>query len=111
MSSELKIAYEYYQLLLQMYRKNSCQLLNLLTDTSFWNLPPEMRQDLKTIKKHKLEIENSFVLPKLTNGPIEGVNNHIKVIKRIAYGYNNFKHFRLRILDRKSTRLNSSHWW
>ena len=74
-----------------MYRKNSCQLLNLLTDTSFWNLPPEMRQDLKTIKKHKLEIENSFVLPKLTNGPIEGVNNHIKVIKRIAYGYNNFK--------------------
>ncbi|QXL48728.1 ISL3 family transposase [Ligilactobacillus salivarius] len=98
MSSELKTAYEYYQLLLQMYRKNSCQLLNLLTDTSSWNLPPEMRQALKTIKKHKAEIENSFVLPKLTNGPIEGINNHIKVIKRIAYGYNNFKHFRLRIL-------------
>lgn len=98
MSSELKTAYEYYQLLLQMYRKNSRQLLNLLTDTSSWNLPPEMRQALKTIKKHKSEIENSFVLPRLTNGPIEGVNNHIKVIKRIAYGYNNFKHFRLRIL-------------
>ena len=46
-----------------------------------------MRQALKTIKKHKSEIENSFVLPRLTNGPIEGVNNHIKVIKRIAYGY------------------------
>ncbi|MFD3388508.1 ISL3 family transposase [Ligilactobacillus salivarius] len=98
MSSELKTSYEYYQLLLQMYRKNSRQLLNLLTDTSSWNLPPEMRQALKTIKKHKTEIENSFVLPRLTNGPIEGVNNHIKVIKRIAYGYNNFKHFRLRIL-------------
>nr|WP_225360679.1 transposase [Ligilactobacillus salivarius] len=25
-------------------------------------------------------MENSFVLPKLTNGPIEGVNNHIKVM-------------------------------
>lgn len=98
MSSELKTAYEYYLLLLQMYRKNSCQLLNLLTNTSSWNLPPEMRQALKTIKKHKAEIENGFVLPKLTNGPIEGVNNYIKVIKRIAYGYNNFKHFRLRIL-------------
>ncbi|WP_143456968.1 transposase, partial [Ligilactobacillus salivarius] len=84
-------AYEYYQLLLQMYRKNSCQLLNSLTDTSSWNLPPEMRQALKTIKKHKSEIGNSFVLPRLTNGPIEGINNHIKVIKRIAYGYNNFK--------------------
>uniref|UniRef100_UPI001CDAB1DB ISL3 family transposase n=1 Tax=Ligilactobacillus salivarius TaxID=1624 RepID=UPI001CDAB1DB len=109
MSSELKTAYEYYQLLLQMYRKNSCQLLNLLTDTSSWNLPPEMRQALKTIKKHKAEIENSFVLPKLTNGPIEGVNNHIKVIKRIAYGYNNFKHFRLRILlKQKTIRLSSN---
>src|SRR5699024_9350103 len=98
MSSELMKAYEYYQLLLQMYCKNSCQLLNLLTDTVSWNLPPEMRQALKTIKKHKAEIENSFVLPRLTNCPIEGINNHIKVIKIIAYGYNNFKHFRLRIL-------------
>ena len=98
MSSELKTAYEYYQLLLQMYRKNSRQLLNLLTDTSSWNLPPEMRQALKTIKKHKAEIENSFILPRLTTGPIEGINNHIKVIKRIAYGNNNFKHFRRKIL-------------
>src|SRR5699024_12497523 len=92
-----KTAYEYYQLLLPMYRKNSCQLLNLLTDTVSWNLPPEMRQALKTIKKHKAEIEKSFVLTRLTNGPIEGVNNNIKVIKRIAYGYNNFKHFILSI--------------
>ena len=80
-SSELKTAYEYYQLLLQIYRKKSCQLLNLLTDISSWNLPTKMRQALKTIKKHKLEIGNSFVLPRLTNGPIEGINNHIEVIK------------------------------
>ena len=98
MSSELKTAYEYYQLLLQTYCKNSYQLLNLLTDTSSWNRPSEMRQALKTIKKHKAEIENSFILPRLTTGPIESVNNHIKVIKRIAYGNNNFKHFRCRIL-------------
>ena len=98
MSSELKTAYEYYQLLLQMYCKNSYQLLNLLTDTSSWNCPSEMRQALKTIKKHKAEIENSFILPRLTTGPIESVNNHIKVIKRIAYGNNNFKYFRRKIL-------------
>ena len=97
-SSELKTAYEYYQLLLQMYCKNSYQLLNLLTDTSSWNRLSEMRQALKTIKKHKAEIENSFILPRLTTGPIESVNNHIKVIKRIAYGNNNFKHFRRKIL-------------
>ena len=49
-------------------------------------------------KKYKSEIENSFVLSRLTNDSIEGINNHIKVIKRVAYGYNNFKHFRPRIL-------------
>ena len=81
-----------------MYCKNSYQLLNLLTDTSSWNCPSEMRQALKTIKKHKAEIENSFILPRLTTGPIESVNNHIKVIKRIAYGNNNFKYFRRKIL-------------
>ena len=32
------------------------------------------------------------------NGPIEGANNKIKVIKRTAYGFRNFNMFRLRIL-------------
>ena len=35
---------------------------------------------------------------RLHNGYIEGINNHIKVIKRISYGYTNFKHFRARIM-------------
>ncbi|MDB8550927.1 transposase, partial [Turicibacter sanguinis] len=33
-----------------------------------------------------------------TNGPIEGINNKIKVIKRIAFGYRSFYHFKSRIL-------------
>ncbi|HEY8364705.1 MAG TPA: transposase, partial [Haloplasmataceae bacterium] len=32
------------------------------------------------------------------NGVIEGINNKIKVIKRIAFGYRSFIHFKLRIL-------------
>ena len=35
---------------------------------------------------------------RLHNGYIEGINNKIKVIKRIAYGYTNFTHFRNRIM-------------
>ena len=46
---------------------------------------PEMRRTFKTIKKHKSEIGNSFVLPRLTNAPIEVVNNCIKVVKCITY--------------------------
>lgn len=49
----------------------------------------------------KNEIINSFIRfgeKKLHNGYIEGMNNKIKVIKRIAYGYTNFTHFRNRIM-------------
>ncbi|MGL4372491.1 MAG: transposase, partial [Turicibacter sp.] len=33
-----------------------------------------------------------------TNGILEGINNKIKVIKRIAFGYRSFYHFKARIL-------------
>ena len=42
-------------------------------------------------------ILNSFSSP-ITNGFTEGCNNKIKVLKRIAYGYRNFRRFRNRIL-------------
>lgn len=42
-------------------------------------------------------ILNSFTCP-YTNGFTEGCNNKIKILKRTAYGYCNFKRFRNRIL-------------
>ena len=54
-----------------------------------------------TFINQKDEIINSFIRfgeRRLHNGYIEGMNNHIKVIKRISYGYTNFKHFRARIM-------------
>ncbi|MBS3200276.1 transposase, partial [Turicibacter bilis] len=32
------------------------------------------------------------------NGVLEGINNKIKVIKRMAFGYRSFYHFKARIL-------------
>ena len=43
------------------------------------------------------EIINYFDYP-YTNGFLEGKNNRIKVIKRVAYGYRNPANFRQRIL-------------
>ena len=40
---------------------------------------------------------NSFIDSKYNNGFIEGLNNKIKVIKRIAFGYRNFDNFKSRI--------------
>jgi len=35
---------------------------------------------------------------KTTNGPVEGINNKLKLIKRLGFGFSNFKNFRLRCL-------------
>lgn len=43
-------------------------------------------------------IVNSFIERRLSQGFTEGRNNKIKVIKRIGYGFKNFKFFRLRLL-------------
>lgn len=43
------------------------------------------------------EILNAFKY-KYTNGPTEGFNNKIKVLKRLSYGVTNFNRFRNRIL-------------
>ncbi|WP_392450424.1 transposase [Staphylococcus massiliensis] len=41
---------------------------------------------------------NTLNHPMITNGPIEGINNKIKLLKRNAYGYRNYANFRDRIL-------------
>lgn len=94
-SSELRAAYEYYQDLITATNQRSQSLLNQLIKQH--NLPVTMRRVKRTLTKHRQEIIASFYT-QLTNGPIESTNNKIKVIKRTAYGYRNFFHFRIRIL-------------
>lgn len=50
-----------------------------------------------TYRRWSSEILNAFKYG-LTNGPTEGFNNKIKVLKRISYGIHNFERFRTRIL-------------
>ena len=57
----------------------------------------EFDECVKTIRNWEKYILNSFTC-EYTNGYKEGVNNKIKVLKRNAYGVNNFKRFRNRIL-------------
>lgn len=55
-----------------------------------------------TFDNWKQEIVNSFILTpdsyRLTNGPIEGMNNKVKTIKKMAYGIVNFNHLKARIM-------------
>lgn len=58
---------------------------------------PQFEKCAKTMLNWLTGILNSFS-SHITNGFIEGCNNKIKVLKRNAYGYKNFKRFRNRIL-------------
>ncbi|RIM14542.1 hypothetical protein BU672_11155 [Staphylococcus chromogenes] len=42
-------------------------------------------------------IANTVQIPHLISGPIEGINNKIKLITHVTYGYRNFNNFRNRI--------------
>lgn len=41
--------------------------------------------------------KTAYFIP-YNNGKMEGINNKIKVLNRVAYGYRNFHHFKSRIL-------------
>lgn len=58
---------------------------------------PELSVCLTMLKNWEPFILNAFDCP-YSNGFTEGVNNKIKVLKRIAFGYRSFKNFRTRIL-------------
>lgn len=58
---------------------------------------PEFETCANTYRNWAKEILNAFKYG-YTNGPTEGFNNKIKVLKRVSYGLRNFQRFRNRIL-------------
>ena len=93
-----KQAYSYYQdLILAINHKSNQELKQLLT-VKLTELPKALQKVQRTLRSHKQEIIASFRYHHYTNGPVEGTNNKIKVIKRTAYGFRNFFNFRVRIL-------------
>ena len=55
-----------------------------------------MKKVLKLYKENIIYIENSFKYD-INNGIIEGTNNLVKSIKRIAFGFRKYNHFIARI--------------
>ena len=59
-------------------------------------LPYEFKKKFKVFKKFENGVKAAFQLP-YSNGVIEEMNNLIKIIKRVAYGYRNFEFMNIRI--------------
>lgn len=58
----------------------------------------EFEKCAATYRHWSKEILNAFKYAHISNGPTEGFNNKIKVLKRNSYGIRNFQHLRTRIL-------------
>ena len=59
---------------------------------------PEFKHCITTFTNWRTEIAN-IIGENVSNGFIEGSNNKIKVLKRISFGFQNFRRFRNRILN------------
>ena len=60
-------------------------------------MPPEVQRLGRTLKHWFDKIAN-YHLARVSNGPTEALNNLIKRIKRIGYGFTNFNNYRIRAL-------------
>ena len=93
----LRETYEVYQAILKAVEKNDYDELVKILEKDYPLISKPMKTSLKTLKKHIKHIKNTFVY-KYSNGKIEGINNKIKVLNRVAYGYRNFANYKNRIL-------------
>ena len=101
-SNELRIGYilkEEFLDIIKHYKEMDAdeQLTKWISKCIMKNIP-EFVEVAGTISRWKEYIINSFIDERYSNGYTEGVNNKIKVMKRIAFGYKNFTLFRARIL-------------
>lgn len=59
--------------------------------------PPEIQQLGRTITKWRHQIA-AWHRSRVSNGPTEAANNLIKRVKRVAFGFRRFAHYRIRAL-------------
>lgn len=68
----------------------------------------------KTLRKYRAHVEN-YIKSKLTTAVSEGLNNKIKVLKRMGYGYTNEESYKSKILQRcgylNSRYINTTGWF
>jgi transposase len=58
---------------------------------------PELVTLVNSISKHRDGILAYYDIP-ISTGPVEGINNKIKTLKRMAYGFRDDHYFKLRLL-------------
>lgn len=100
-SEDLRIAYREKEEMLEIIRmENKNKAIEKLNNWVKRNLESHiiaLKNCAKTYFNWIREIRNAIKV-KYSNGPMEGYNNKIKILKRVAFGFRNFTHFKARIL-------------
>lgn len=96
----LRQDYYFYQDILYAIRRKNFALLKSYLETWKKKISPSMQTSWKTLWKYMHYIKNTLETS-YTNGALEGTNNFIKSVKRVAFGFRRFSHFRQRILIMK----------
>lgn len=94
--STLKATYECYQGIISSLKEKNLNKFKSIIQHKNNNISNKMKQALKLYNENIKYIENSFKY-EINNGVVEGTNNLIKCIKRIAFGYKRYDHFIARI--------------
>lgn len=100
--AEVAIAYRVKERLREFYRTRDpdqakAMLRELEAHCRRRTMPPEIQRLGRTLKAWFDKIAN-FHLARVSNGPTEALNNLIKRIKRIGFGFRNFENYRIRAL-------------
>ena len=99
---EVRLAWHAKETLRGLYDIDCPQLADtyateLATDLTDTDCPPELRRLGRTLARWHDAIVN-WHCARVTNGPTEAINNLIKRVKRAAFGFRRFAHYRIRAL-------------
>ena len=99
---EVRLAWHAKETLRGLYDIDSPQLAGaylteLADDLQDTDCPPELRRLGRTLARWHTQITN-WHRAHVTNGPTEAINNLIKRVKRAAFGFRRFTHYRIRAL-------------
>lgn len=92
---ELNQAYEALQAIMSAVRLRDTNRLRVALDPR-QAYPEDIEKHLVSLRDNQAYVENALIY-NYSNGPLEGTNNKLKVLKRVAYGFGSFRNFRLRI--------------
>jgi transposase len=99
--AEVAIAYRVKERLRDFYRASAGEARAMLEELVEHCLkdamPPEVQRLGRTLRRWFEKICN-YHLARVSNGPTEALNNLVKRIKRIAFGFRNFENYRIRAL-------------